>query len=129
MTDEELAAQFEARANDPSLPYIDTIVFAAGLHLVLPDAQPNHFGNHSCDPNLWWTDAVTLVARRHIEAGEELTNDYGTSSIGSGFRMICQCGSPLCRRVVTGGDWLRADLRSRYGKHWVPALLARNDSA
>jgi len=33
--------------------------------------QANHYGNHSCDPNLWWADGFTLIARRPIVAGED----------------------------------------------------------
>ena len=112
---------------DPSAPFIDTITIGEGLHLVLPPAQPIHYGNHSCDPNLWWLDALTLAARRHIDRGEEVTNDYGTSSGDPAFQMECQCGSRLCRRVVTGNDWRREDLRARYEDHWVPALRARGE--
>jgi SET domain-containing protein len=36
------------------------------------------YGNHSCDPNLWHADVVTITARRDIAAGEELTIDYAT---------------------------------------------------
>jgi hypothetical protein len=45
------------------VPYIDSIIFDDGLHLILPLDQPNHFANHSCDPNLWWGENLTLVAR------------------------------------------------------------------
>jgi hypothetical protein len=124
---DRLASLFEARAEHPSSPYIDTIAFDDGWHLILPAGTPQHFGNHSCDPNLWWDDALTLVARSRIEFGEELTNDYGTSSLGR-FRMSCRCGSPACREVVTGEDWCRADLQARYARHFVPALLKRIDA-
>ncbi len=58
----------------------------------------------------------------HHRAGDELTNDYATSTADPDFTMTCSCGSPLCRGVVTGDDWRRADLHERYGTHWVPAL-------
>ncbi|GAA3453848.1 SET domain-containing protein-lysine N-methyltransferase [Dactylosporangium matsuzakiense] len=102
--------------------YVDTIAVTATLNLVLPPNRPNGKGNHSCDPNLWWTDAYTLSARRDIAADEELTNDYATSTAHPAFSMVCHCGSPLCRGVVTGTDRDRPDLRQRYGEHWVPAL-------
>ena len=105
--------------------YLDTITVADDLHLILPPRRPNGYGNHSCDPNLWWTDAYTLTARRDIAADEELTNDYGTSSALADFRMDCDCGTQLCRGVVTGDDWRRAELRERYGEHWIPVLSAR----
>ena len=37
---------------------------------------PTYFTNHSCDPNIWMKDAVTLIARRDIQIDEELTADY-----------------------------------------------------
>lgn len=107
-------------------PPVDAITVDDDEHLVLPrDPRPViAYGNHSCDPNLWWTDAVTLTARRDIAAGEEVISDYGTST-GVEYELACACGSPLCRGKVTGEDWRRADLRARYGDHWIPALLKR----
>ncbi|SEH00437.1 hypothetical protein SAMN05444920_116172 [Nonomuraea solani] len=109
---------------DPAQPYVDTIAVAADLHLVLPPGSPNGKGNHSCDPNLWWTGPYTLATRRDLRPGDEATNDYATSTAAPDFAMDCRCGTPLCRGRVTGTDWRRADLRERYGDHWVPALLA-----
>lgn len=108
-----------------STAYVDTITVAGDSHLVLPPGRPNGKGNHSCDPNLWWAAPYTLVARRDIAAGEELTNDYATSTGGDEFTMPCGCGSPLCRGLVTGRDWQLPELRRSYGEHWVPALLDR----
>jgi uncharacterized protein len=129
VTEQELAARLEERARTRLVPYIDSIIFDDGLHLILPLDQPNHFANHSCDPNLWWGENLTLVARREINSAEELTNDYGTSSGDPRWKMECYCGSPLCRQVVTGEDWLRADLRKRYGQHWAPALHRRIEAS
>jgi SET domain-containing protein len=129
VTEEELVALLEERGRNASLPYVDSIIFDERLHLFLPPDQPNHFGNHSCDPNLWWGHDLTLVARREIHSGEELTNDYGTSSGDPTFEMECNCGSSLCRHLVTGEDWRRPDLRKRYGPHWVPALRKRIEAA
>jgi ribosomal protein S18 acetylase RimI-like enzyme len=65
-------------------PPVDTITLDDDEHLVLPnDPRPTiAYGNHSCDPNLWWIDAVTLEARRDINTGDEITSDYGTSRYG-----------------------------------------------
>lgn len=110
---------------DPEQPYVDTITVSGTEHLVLPPRRPNGFGNHSCDPNLGWVGAYELATRRAIRRGEELTNDYATSTAEPAYRMDCRCGSHLCRGTVTGDDWRRADLRARYGGHWIPLLLAR----
>jgi hypothetical protein len=119
-------------ASDPLRPYMDTIAVAEDLHLLLPPRQvggpvpqANGYGNHSCDPNLWWVSAYELAACRPISPGDELTYDYATSTAAPDFVMTCCCGSALCRGVVTGDDWRRPELRDRYGQHWVPALLTR----
>lgn len=109
---------------DPAVPYVDTIAAHDGLHLVLPPGRAAGKGNHSCDPNLWWTAPYTLAARRDLRPGEELTNDYATCTAAPEFVLDCRCGTALCRGRVTGGDWRRRDLQERYGDHWTPALLA-----
>jgi uncharacterized protein len=71
----ELHDLFTAAATDPDHPYIDTITVTETQHLVLPPRSPNGYGNHSCDPNLWWVNAYDLATRRDIAADEEVTND------------------------------------------------------
>jgi ribosomal protein S18 acetylase RimI-like enzyme len=114
------------RLLDESDKPVDTITIGADEHLVLPtDPRPTiAYGNHSCDPNLWWIDAITLEARRDIAQGEELTSDYGTST-GVPYELTCNCGSPLCRGIVTGEDWKIPELQQRYGDNWIPALRKR----
>ena len=112
-------------ANERGGRYIDSIVVDDDVHLVLPAGTSNGLGNHSCDPNLWWIDAYTMVTRRHVEAGEELTNDYATSTTSDTFSMRCSCGSALCRGVITGNDWRLPELQDRYQAHWVPLLNRR----
>jgi uridine kinase len=102
-----------------SSSYVDTITIGPDRHLVLPPDTPTGKGNHSCDPNLWWSGPYTLAARRDIAPGEELTNDYATSTQSDGFAMACACGTALCRGTVTGSDRLRPELRSRYGSHFA----------
>lgn len=85
--------------------------------------------NHSCDPNLWWADECTLVARRDIEVGEELTSDYSTSISHPDFVMMCHCGTYRCRQLISGDDWRIAQLQARYAGHWVPHLQRLIDNA
>src|SRR3989338_10463752 len=33
--------------------------------------DPGYFINHSCDPNVWMTDAFTLITRKAIKKDEE----------------------------------------------------------
>lgn len=125
MSADELPEIFAAAAADPLRPYVNTIAVDEDAHLVLPAGHSNGYGNHSCDPNVWWVDEYALAARRYIPAGEELTNDYATSTGLESFTMWCSCGSPLCRRVITGNDWRIPWLQLRYGEHWAPLLSAR----
>lgn len=80
--------------------------------------------NHSCDPNTWWADDHTLVARRAIAAGEEVTYDYATTETARAWAMPCACGSPTCRDVVTNHDHLDAAWQARYGDH-LPGHVKR----
>ncbi|PSK92797.1 hypothetical protein CLV63_1172 [Murinocardiopsis flavida] len=106
-------------------PPYSSLTVAEGRHLHIDPGHPVCFGNHSCDPTLWHADATTVVARRDVGAGGELTVDYATHTGVEGWSMDCRCGSPLCRGVVRGGDWRLASLHRRYGDHWSPPLLDR----
>jgi hypothetical protein len=106
-------------------PPYSSLTVDHGLHLRLDPSHPARYGNHSCDPNLWHADAVTVIARRDIAPGEELTIDYATHTGIETWTMPCRCGSPLCRRTVTGRDWRLPQLQRAYGQHWSPPLLER----
>lgn len=121
----ELVRLIEYANADPSHPYVDTLTIYEDRHLVLPAGSMVHFGNHSCDPNLWHVGPFEIATRRVVCEGEELTVDYGTQSGGPGFSMACYCGSPLCRGVVSSSDWRLSTLQERYQGHWVPALELR----
>jgi SET domain-containing protein len=121
----ELHDVLAAAANDPEHPYVDTVAVTEARHLLLPPRRPNGYGNHSCDPNLWWAGAYELAARRDIAAGEEVTNDYATSTGDDELTMVCSCRTACCRGTITGRDWRLPDLHRRYGDHWVPVLRGR----
>src|SRR5438477_12500871 len=105
VTTDELDRLIAAANADPSSPYVDSVTVAEGAHLVLPPGTVAHFGNHSCDPNLWPVGPYELATRRPVRAGEELTVDYGTLSGAPGFVMACSCGSPQCRGQITSENW------------------------
>ncbi len=92
----------------------------ADRHLLMAWDDPAARGNHSCDPNAWLESEFVVVARRDIEAGDEVTTDYATMTVDQDWKMTCRCGSSICRGVVTGEDWRREDLRERYRGHFVP---------
>ncbi len=71
------------------------------------------FSNHSCEPNLGVKGQIVFVAMRDIQAGEELTHDWAMTD-DDNYQMACNCGAPSCRKVLTGKDWQRKDLKEKY---------------
>src|SRR5437660_1689084 len=119
MTEEEFRAYISTVAR------YNAVQIGEGLHLV---DVPTSLGgmNHCCDANLWMHDEVTVVARRAITAGEELTQDYALYTISPTWSMQpCRCGMPVCRQVITGNDWQRPDVQERYRDHFSPFLNER----
>lgn len=81
--------------------------------------MPQHYVNHSCNPNAGFKGQVFMVAMRAITAGEEIAYDYAMTmhanlNSASFFSMKCSCGQPACRGNVTEDDWKRLDLQRRY---------------
>ena len=124
MTDSEFAA-FQASHRIHNSIQIDE-----HLHLVEdPEVTQSLEGsmNHSCDSNTWMADDVTLVARQDIKAEEEATVDYALFTTQSNWMLDarCRCGSPYCRRIITGDDWRREDVQERYRNHFSPFINRR----
>ena len=104
-----------------SYSFIDDDVLMTG-----PEDGMDYFVNHSCDPNVWMADEVTIVARRDIAPGEEITGDYAVWEGDPGVLVEqCACGSPDCRGRITGEDWNRQELQSRYQGHFMPYIARR----
>ncbi|HUP36277.1 MAG TPA: SET domain-containing protein-lysine N-methyltransferase [Candidatus Limnocylindria bacterium] len=85
------------------------------------------YTNHSCDPNLAIQGQIVLVAMRDIAPGQELTIDWATTDDGDHV-MECRCGSPHCRRTVTGKDWMKPELQAKY-EGWFCWFLQRKIDA
>ena len=77
---DELAKLIEQANADPLLAYVDTLPISEDVHLVLSPGSVAHFGNHSCDPNLWHVGPYEIATRRAVANGGELAIDYGTQS-------------------------------------------------
>ena len=109
---------------------------ADDTYLALPESDPepslDENLNHSCDPNGWLADEVTLIARRDIAAGEEITLDQGTWNFDdpeyTWDEMDCGCGAATCRKRLTEQDWMRPDLRERYRGHFHPIVQKMIDA-
>lgn len=86
-----------------------------------------YFINHSCDPNLWMIEPNSLISRREIKKGEELTADYALWEADEKFvsPWICKCGSVNCRGKITGTDWRKPKLQDLYWGHFSPLINHR----
>jgi len=85
------------------------------------------YSNHSCDANLGIRSEITFIAMRDIPAGEELTHDWATTD-DDDYSVECKCGAPNCRGTLTGKDWQRPELQTRYAGYFS-AYLARKIAA
>jgi SET domain-containing protein len=89
--------------------------------------DPTYFINHSCNPNVWMKDEVTLIARTEIKPDDELTTDYALFEAWEDFvsPWECVCGSEFCRKKITGKDWRIQELQERYKGHFLPLITKR----
>lgn len=109
---------------------------ATETHIALPVSDPepslDENLNHSCDANTWLSDEVTVIARRDIAAGEEITLDQGTWNFDEPEYTwdyeTCGCGALNCRKTLTENDWKRADVQDRYRGHFHPMVQAMIDA-
>lgn len=81
--------------------------------------------NHSCDPNVGSDGDIALIAMKDIKSGEELTYDYAMDTVWPDFKMECSCGSPHCRKLITGNDWKLPALQERYGNYFSYYILKK----
>ena len=75
-----------------------TMYLGKGNYIVMK--APECYINHSCEPNCSVADN-SVVARRAINEGEDITCDYSLSSVDP-WKMECFCGSRDCRRIIEG---------------------------
>lgn len=82
----------------------------------------SNFMNHSCDPNTMFGTDDSIIARRDIRPGDEITIDYGTFVVNVDQSFLCECGSPRCRGHISRNDW--RILVEEYGFHF-PTFMHR----
>ena len=80
--------------------------------------------NHSCEPNVGLGGKNVFIAIRNILKGEEVTADYGIFE-NNDFKMICNCQTKNCRKIITGKDWQKKSLQKKYGDYFAPYLLQK----
>ena len=104
-------------------------------HCDYPDGKvvllgfPDRHINHSCDPNAYVSYEGMMscfVARRDIEAGEEMTCDYNIN-ITAGTAWPCACGANRCRGIVAGDFFLLPpELQREYRPLLADWFIRRN---
>jgi len=83
--------------------------------------------NHSCEPNLGLQGQIVYVALRDIGTDEELTFDYAMND-DDPYEMKCQCGTASCRGMITGVDWKRPEIQSKYDGYFSWFIQRRIDA-
>ena len=66
-----------------------------------PNKTKFRYLNHSCNPTEAIIRSRTLVALSDLEEGEEVTFDYSLTDIDPHWSMVCHCGAPNCRKLIT----------------------------
>jgi SET domain len=82
-----------------------------------PSGDIDDLINHSCDPNSGFkftNSGVLLVALRQIEVGDEITWDYSTTLLDSTWKMMCECNSEICRKIIGDFMLLDAEVQNKY---------------
>ncbi len=64
--------------NQSAVPVAEDLYLGLYAHEA---GEIDEYMNHSCAPNVWMADEVTLVAFRDILPGEEITLDYTTFEV------------------------------------------------
>jgi SET domain-containing protein len=77
--------------------------------------------NHSCNPNIGFSNSLTFVAMRDIETGEELVLEYAFSeALYESFD--CRCNAKNCRKKISPDDWKNKDIQNKYKIYFSPYL-------
>jgi SET domain-containing protein len=96
--DGELVTVAEARRRARGLRCIAVVELDDGMAIDASHGGEMRHVNHSCAPNTFmrrFGHRVEVYALRAIEAGEELTCDYGETHHDGA--LPCRCGSEGCR--------------------------------
>lgn len=97
------------------------------LFLVPRPIGEGDYVNHCCDPNAGLSGQIGLVAMRDISAGEEIRFDYAMCDTVAYDEFPCSCGTPNCRKSVTGSDWKLPELQYRYAGYFAPHVQRKID--
>ncbi|MFA7302215.1 MAG: SET domain-containing protein-lysine N-methyltransferase [Candidatus Paceibacterota bacterium] len=85
--------------------------------------MPQHYVNHSCEPNAGFKRSNFMLAIQDIPKGDEVRYDYAMIIAGNPdsknyFSMECTCGSVLCRKIIDEEGWKDPVLQKKYRGHF-----------
>lgn len=103
--DQVVPASREARLAPLLAQHLDTYSYRNGRGERILCWDHARFVNHSCRPTSLAPGFDLEIAVRDIEAGEQITDDYGSLNVETEFE--CHCGFPECRGTVGPGDFER----------------------
>jgi hypothetical protein len=93
--------------------------------VTLGDPELSDYLNHSCQPTAGMSGQIGVVALRDLGPGEEICIDYAMCDGSPYDEFTCGCGTPSCRGQITGNDWMRPELQTRYAGYFSPYLQRR----
>ena len=98
------------------------------------EKMPQHYVNHSCNPNAGFKGQIFMVAIRDIKKGSEIFYDYAmvmspNSDSNSYFKMRCFCGENKCRGFITEDDWEIKELQKKYKGYFQWYLQEKIDKS
>jgi SET domain len=86
------------------------------------------FLNHGCEPNVFLDFSCLCVrALKYIRAGEEVKINYAATEYEMHDSFQCNCGSPVCLRIIRGFKFLTRDQQLNLKPYLAPYLLRRLD--
>jgi hypothetical protein len=83
--------------------------------------------NHSCNPNAGLRGQISLVAMKDISPLSEVCFDYAMTDSSDYDEFECHCGTPNCRKKITGNDWKLPELHTRYKGFFSTYLQSQID--
>jgi hypothetical protein len=84
--------------------------------------------NHGCEPNSFLDFSCLCVrALRDIQAGEEIKVNYAATEYEMHDSFRCNCGSPVCLRIIGGFKFLTRDQQLELKPYLAPYLLKKLD--
>jgi len=98
----KMVQHFSVQVSDAHYEGLEGAQTIPEINLILNN-DASYFHNHSCDPNCWFSAAnsSTMVARRDIKPGEEITFEYGLQE-SADFPW-----TKRCRGRIRPTDWIR----------------------